>query len=125
MKNIAVLLLSGILLFGTLCNKEDDTDIVCDECKGLFSKEETMWIFSEKGSCESNTNEECFLVQFGSNYTDSEDAWEVFEQDICGFEYEVGFIYKLEIQKAKDKDNDEFEYKYCLVRVVSKTQVSL
>ena len=122
MKKIIFLLLA-ILLFGTFCNKEDeDPDIVCDECKGLFSEELTMWVNSELKSCTDQSDERCIMVQFGTILID--DSWEVFENEICGFEFEEGYLYKLEIQRKKDKDSEN-EFIYCLTRIVSMDKVFL
>lgn len=54
------------------------------------------------------------------------DKWYYFYYNIAGFEYELGYVYDIEVQKkqiAASEVMDAPSVKYTLVRVISKTKV--
>lgn len=63
---------------------------------------------------------ECYLVQQGSNIDG--DSWEYFYDQIEGFHYEPGFVYKLLVAKesVKNPPQDASNIKYILVKELSK-----
>ncbi len=112
----------GLFLIVVACNKNDkQPQAICTECEGLFSKEMTMYVDNEMTRCPSSPNDLCLRVQFDVYKGDT--AWVPFEQDICGFDYEPGFFYELDIQRKKistDADGNPI-YKYCLIKIKRKT----
>ena len=110
----------GVLFLFSMCQKDDKPQVICDECAGLFSEKMIMYVDNELTSCPSNTNERCLRVQFDKFEGDT--AWIPFEQDICGFDYEPGFSYVLDIQRKKIDTDAQGEpiYKYCLLYIRSK-----
>ncbi len=117
-----LLILAGILFLVLSCNENtDEAKVICDECQGLFSQRLIMYVDNELTRCPDNPNEFCLRVQFDEFKGDT--AWQAFDQDICGFDYEPGFMYVLDIQRKKiteDADGNPI-YKYCLLYIKSKT----
>ncbi len=117
-----LLVLAGIFFLTLSCNQsKDQPKVICDECQGLLSQKMVMYVDNEMTRCPDNPNDLCLKVQFDQFKGDT--AWEPFSQDICGFDYEPGFMYVLEIQRKKmatDADGNPI-YKYCLLYIKSKT----
>ena len=117
-----VILFIGILLAFAACKQDkQEQQVICNQCEGLLSKTMTMYVDNEMTKCPSNPNDMCLRVQFDKYEGDT--AWVPFEQDICGFDYEPGYMYILEIQRKKegtDADGNPL-YKYCLLHIKSKT----
>ena len=111
----------GILFALGSCKKDENKpQVICDQCEGLFSQKMIMYVDNEMTKCPSNPSQMCLRVQFDKYQGDT--AWVPFEQDICGFDYEPGYDYVLEIQRKKiDKDAQGNPiYKYCLLYIKSK-----
>lgn len=64
-----------------------------------------------------------FKVQIGDQI--GKDQWLEFDNPIAGFDYELGYVYDIEVQKKHiekpgiDRSNEE----YSLIRILSKTEV--
>ncbi len=136
-----------ISVFG-LCNKDDES-IVCDECSGRGSETKYMLVNGQYSSCDANEDSLCMMVKFGdvnttqnynqynqynqynsgSNYTTNteyelaDSVWNLFTDTICGFDFEPGFEYELEIEQITDSETELT--KYCLNRLISKKTVFL
>ena len=81
----------------------------------------TMFVGSETARCVGVAPTTCLLVKF---YKEAE--WELFYDNIDGFEYESGFEYELLVTKT-DIENppaDTSSIQYALVEVVSKMAVT-
>ncbi len=117
-----VFLFMGLLLAFAACKKDEHKpQVICDECEGLFSQKMIMYVDNEMTKCPSNPSDLCMRVQFDKFEGDT--AWVPFEQDICGFDYQPGYFYTLEIQRKKigTDANGNPEYKYCLLRIKNMT----
>ena len=81
--------------------------------------EQTIWIDSAKVDCEGVSPMQCFNVK----NNESED-WSNFYQEIKGFDFEPGYIYKLKISVATlDKSKlpaDKSYLEYKLIEILSK-----
>jgi len=121
MKKIFVVLLL-VVIFTSACENED---VVCDDCDGLFSDDITMFIDAELVPCEEGSEAQCFYAQI--NDTIDEDAWEVWTKEICGFDFEPAYRYKLSVRRKKiDTDSEGNKiYKYCLIEIEEKIKVYL
>ena len=124
MRKFAILFIFSIL-FIQACN--DDNDLACHECDGLGSEKLIMWVDSKYGPCnEADTlKPSCMMVQISDTLV--EGAWQPFQQDICGFEYELGYRYQLSVRRKKIDETDDGQpvYKYCLLDILDKYQTFL
>ena len=87
------------------------------------AQKETWWINSAKVDCTGVGPMSCFQIQKGEEIKDGE--WELFYDQIAGFEYEPGFIYELEVGVSKKTDPvpaDASSLTYELIEVIGKTQ---
>ncbi len=121
MKKLAFLL--GIVLSVLIissCNDKTNKDVVCDQCEGIFSEKLYMWVDNELMPCPNDSTQMCMKVQFGA--IPSDNAWEPFNQDICGFDYEPGYLYELYVQRKKIGTDGQGKtvYKYCLLHLIKK-----
>ncbi len=117
-----VILVMGILLALAACQSDDqEQQVICNDCEGLFSEKMIMYVDNEMTKCPSNPDDLCIRVQFDTYEGDT--AWVPFEQDICGFDYQPGYMYVLEIQRKKIDTDAEGNpiYKYCLLYIKSQT----
>lgn len=121
MKKILFLLGLSTIFFASCTNDEK----VCSDCAGLFSETIKMYVYEEYVDCEDHPSQQCLWAQLDSTFSDS--AWIYFNQDICGFDYEPGFRYELNVERKKiGKDtNCEPLYQYCLVNIVAAVRVYL
>jgi hypothetical protein len=98
--------------------------LFCLSCEEEPNNELILSIKDSKASCSGyEVQTECYLVQKGSLI--GTDEWEYFYEQIEGFNYEAGFIYKIRVNK-EDIDNppmDAPDVKYTLVKVLSKEEV--
>lgn len=110
-----LLSLFAILLIAQSCGKEDTS--------GDQKDTETWWINSAKVDCTGVGPMTCLQIQKGEEIKDGE--WMLFYDQVSGFEYEPGFIYKLEVgvsKKTAPVPADASSLTYELVKVLSKTQ---
>ncbi len=81
--------------------------------------EQTMWINSAKADCVGVGPMQCFQIK-----NSEEEPWSNFYQEIYGFDYEPGYIYKLKVSVTTlDTDKlpaDKSSKEYRLVEVLSK-----
>ncbi len=150
MKTYLFIFFAVLLSSFSLCNKDDDPDIACDECSGKGSENMYMIVSGELPACDE-TETVCLLVKLGdivtstnynpyggsssynnsyNNYNSStttyeniDEEWSDFNIEICGFEFEAGYEYELNINRIKEDGSDNF--KYCLNGIISKKQVFL
>lgn len=102
MKNVAFTFIILMLNF-TSCNKST----------------EKFTIASERGECIGVTQMDCYLIKKeGSN------NWELFYDNIEGFDYVPGYEYLIEVktEKIENPVADQSSIKYTLVKEVSKKQ---
>ena len=94
------------------------------EVENLSKKDslETIFINSFKKSCVGVGPMSCLLVQ--KNDALDHNAWENFYNEIDGFDFEPGYIYKLKIRTealdAKNVPADASSIKYSLVEILDK-----
>ena len=120
MKKIIAIL--SVIFILSACN--NDKTEVCTECDGLFSETVTMFVDAELQPCDG-ANQMCFMYQINEEI--DENAWQIFDGDICGFTFEAGYRYKLSVKRKKiaTNDNGEKVYQYCLLHITEKTSVGL
>jgi hypothetical protein len=77
-----------------------------------------MTVANHKEACSGSAPMECLLVQ-KKGFQD----WELFYNQIEGFQYEPGFIYQLEvrIEPISNPLQDGASARYILIRVISKS----
>ena len=139
--NLVYVLIFLLTLFA--CN--NDEDVICNECDGRKSEQIYMLVSGEQVYCNDETEEYCIRVKFGEVVTNTEygynqmtmyqtsesyevtdDEWNIFDNEICGFTFNPGYEYELKIEKKKyDEPVDGKEYKYCLLNIISTTRISL
>ena len=82
---------------------------------------ETLTIGPYTQTCQGFIEQTCFL-----EYNDDSRQWELFYEEIQGFDFEPGFLYTLEA-RLEDRGTDIQDvgrYAYHLVDVLSKREVS-
>ena len=93
-------------------------------CKSLQKKgvEKVFWVNSSKISCEGVGEMSCLQVKRGEDFKKL--PWELFYDDIKGFEYRPGYIYKIKVNETKLENvpADASSLEYTLVEIVSKEQ---
>ena len=82
----------------------------------------TMWVGSEMVDCVGVGPRTCLQVKF-----EQEGEWQLFYENIAGFEYEPGFEYELKVNKTEvaNPPADSSSLRYELVEVVDQTAVSI
>lgn len=92
--------------------------------KTTESQPETIWVNSFKVPCTGVAPMNCLQIQKGKTLQD--DQWEFFYDNIEGFDYQAGFLYKLLVKiEELERENvpaDASSLKYTLVEVVEKKQ---
>ena len=82
-------------------------------------KEQTLWVNSARVDCVGVGPMQCFQIKNSET-----EPWSNFYQDIVGFDFEPGYIYKLKVSvKTLDLDElpaDKSSLEYRLVEVLSK-----
>ncbi len=138
----------AVLLISYSCDKDEDTNIVCDECSGKGSENIYMLVNGEIPFGD-DTQTIQLLVKFGdievstdynpyssynnqgydsynstsTSYENIDEEWSEFNSEICGFDFEAGYEYELNINRIKEDGSDI--YKYCLNGIISTKQISL
>jgi len=93
-------------------------------CKVIQKDHNTViiWVNSATVDCTGVAPMQCLQVQF--NEVLAANNWHYFYDKIEGFEYQPGFVYKLQVEKteldAKDVPADASTMKYKLIEVLSK-----
>jgi len=90
-------------------------------CEKGENTNETWWINSAKKDCMGVGPMSCLQIQKGDTFDPG--SWQLFYDQIQGFDYVPGFIYKIEVkvtQKAEPIPADASSLKYELVKIVSK-----
>ncbi|MEL6918549.1 MAG: DUF4377 domain-containing protein [Bacteroidota bacterium] len=72
--------------------------------------------------CVGVLEQQCLLVQEGSDI--GSDTWDYFYDPIEGFDFELGFVYNLQVTKTKVENPpaDGSLYTYKLVNIISRTE---
>ncbi len=102
-----------VLLILVSCSKKNGTTSV-------------IWISGFKTTCESGAGaSNCLLINKSNELANEE--WELFYSDIEGFEFQEGYLKKVEILRQKPNDNkrapmDKSISKYVLVKELEKRQ---
>ncbi|OOG71918.1 DUF4377 domain-containing protein [Algoriphagus sp. A40] len=105
-----ILLLSLAAMAASSCEKEAE------------SQTEIWWINSAKVDCTGVGPMTCFQIQKTEEIESGK--WELFYNQITGFEYEPGFIYQVEVgvsQKQELVPADASTLSYELVNLISKS----
>lgn len=99
-----------LLLFTTLLS-----------CKKA-SRESIMQVNYYTENCRGVFDRICLLVQRDKNI--GSDQWEYFYENIRGFEYEEGYVYKLRVktEKIDNPPQDAASLRYVLIEVISKVK---
>ena len=83
------------------------------------SNEQTLWVNSAKVDCVGVGPMQCYQIKNNKN-----EPWSNFYQEIAGFDYEPGFIYKLKVAidtlDVNTLPADKSYLDYRLIRVLSK-----
>lgn len=79
------------------------------------------WINSTKVHCVGVSPMQCFQIQ-KSKTLNLSGEWEFLYSQIIGFEYELGFIYKLKVkeEQLENVPPDASSIKYTLIKVLEK-----
>lgn len=113
MKNVLIIILAIISVSIISCEKDENIEIVkmrVNHYQQPVNNQEFFYGLS-------------FIVQEGDEI--GKDKWHGFSDFISGFEYELGFVYDIEVQKKHIKNPmiDMSNEEYSLVRILSKTKV--
>jgi len=113
MKNISIFILAIIFICIISCKKDENIEIVkmrVNHYQQPLNNQEYFYGLS-------------FIVQEGDEI--GSDKWYGFSNIISGFDYELGYVYDIEIQKKHIKDTmiDKANVEYSLIRILSKTKV--
>lgn len=90
----------------------------CEEEKS--HEEVTFRIKENRASCTGFFEMECYLIQQGAKI--NTDEWEYFYNEIEGFAYEPGFVYKILVAKipVKDPPMDASAFRYLFLQEISR-----
>ena len=114
-KIIALILLTSVISCSQTKNIKKETIV--------NSNNQVYWVNSSKVPCTGVTPMNCLQVQ--KNEVINPNQWEFFYDEINGFEYEEGFIYKIEVKEEQLPKNevpaDASSIRYTLIKVISKT----
>lgn len=79
----------------------------------------TIFVASEQRSCQGIIQQSCFLTKANEN-----GSWELFYNEIKGFDYEEGFEYKLLVSEKELNEvlADDSSIKTTLIRILSKEE---
>lgn len=98
--------------------------IAASSCEKESEKQtEIWWINSAKVDCTGVRPTTCFQIQKSKEIESGK--WELFYDQIAGFEFEPGFIYELKVEVSKKNapvPADASSLTYELIEVISKTQ---
>ncbi len=85
----------------------------CDENKIIY-------VAPMLANCDSNSEQKCMQIK-----ENKEDEWTLFNNEIEGFEYQEGSVYKLEVtvSKVKNSTGDTSGLKYKLSKLIYKEPV--
>lgn len=108
-----LLLLNLTLLAAASCQKESSNEIV--------NNTEIWWINSSKVDCTGVGPMSCLQIQKSDDIESG--SWELFYDQIEGFEYEPGNLYQVKVEVSKKSEPipaDASSLKYKLVEIMSK-----
>ena len=113
MKSVLIIILAIISVSLISCEKDENMEIVKMRVNHYQQPVNNQELF-----CGLS-----FIVQEGDEI--GKDNWYGFSNIISGFEYELGFVYDIEVQKKHIKNPmaDMPNEEYSLVRILSKTKV--
>ncbi len=106
-----LLLLNLTLLAATSCQKEPSTEIA--------NETEIWWINSAKVDCQGVGPMTCFQIK----KDEQSENWELFYDEIEGFDYEPGNLYQIKVEivkKAEPIPADASSLSYKLVEIMGK-----
>ena len=99
--------------------------LVLSACKKeeLKASETTMRVNYYRQSCQGEGVFNCYLTQEGNQV--GTNNWNLFYDQIKGFQYEAGFVYtlKVRVEKLENPPADGSASKYILIETVSKEKV--
>ena len=101
------------LLFLSACGVENPFSLLVDE--GEHIEIITIGPYTER--CQGFIEQDCYL-----EYNEESGRWELFYENIQGFDFEPGYIYTLKV-RLEDRDieiQDVGRYAYHLVKVIDK-----
>ncbi|HET6556384.1 MAG TPA: DUF4377 domain-containing protein [Prolixibacteraceae bacterium] len=113
MKNILIIVLAIVSIGVISCEKDDNVEIVKMRVNHYQQPANHLEAFYGLS----------FNVQEGDQI--GKDKWYGFYNTISGFDYELGYVYKIEVQKKHIEEPviDRPNVEYSLVRILSKTKV--
>ncbi|WP_026463146.1 DUF4377 domain-containing protein [Adhaeribacter aquaticus] len=93
------------------------------ETSEIFAKEVTLRVNSYRQNCQGEGVLNCYLVQDGKKI--GTQNWDLFYNEIEGFDYEEGFIYDLKVRKENvpNPPADGSSFKYKLIKILNKQKV--
>jgi heat shock protein HslJ len=93
----------------------EETDAMEDEAETI-----TLFVGPERVPCEGVAPQECYRVK-----RSADGEWELFYDEIAGFEWETGFEYELKVQVTtrEDAPADASALQYELLEVISQKSV--
>jgi hypothetical protein len=93
-------------------------------CQGapsdVFPRETTLRVNHYRQTCQGEGTMKCLLVQEGKQI--GTDKWELFYDEIKGFQYEEGYVYtlKIRIEKISNPPMDGADRQYILLKILAK-----
>ena len=102
MKKIITLFILSSIIF-TACTTKDE---VCTSCDGLTA--ETVSVFVD--GYYTDSTHQYYFAQLGD--TINENNWEIWETNICGFDFAPGYRYKLSTKRQKIGKDDNGDKLY-------------
>ena len=114
----SLMLLVFLMTFTTGCGREGilKVDNTTDEMT------ETLIIGPYTETCQGLIEQQCYL-----EFNEESQAWEFFYENIQGFDFTPGYIYRLKV-RLEDRGTeiqDVGRYAYHLVEVISKEETSV
>src|SRR5699024_386118 len=108
------------LLFLTSCAPKNSTDM--NQTMNKDIEKQIIIIGPETVTCDAGVmKKQCLQVKWKEDQED----WELFYNNIIGFEYETGYIYKLlvEVKQIKNPPADASSLAYRLIKELDKKEL--
>jgi hypothetical protein len=121
------LLTLSLLAFGCQVNpptptRESETEVPTDMPETPAPEEKILFIGTEKIKCIGVGPQECYLMK-----ENPDDEWHTFHDSIDGFEWKIGYIFKLRVavHQVENPPADAASLRYELIEVVDKVETSV
>ena len=111
----SLMLLVFLMAFTMGCGRERILEV--DNTTDAMTETLTIGPYTE--TCQGFIEQQCYL-----EFNEERQTWEFFYENIQGFDFEPGYIYKLKV-RLEDRGTeiqDVGRYAYHLVEIISKTE---